>query len=77
MRALWWCVAIVAAAALLPVLYVLSFGPVRWLAGKGWIPIEAYWAYVDPIDRVLAKDSDLYALIVSYLQAWYPDKPEP
>ena len=75
MKALWWSVTISAALALLPILYVLSCGPLYWLTCEGWVPVRAYVAFVDPIDRVLEKDGALYDSIVSYIRVWHAGQP--
>jgi hypothetical protein len=66
-------IAIAGVFAVLPALYVLSIGPVYWLAMTGYIDPGFSGRLYSPIIQLCEEGSALYPLLRSYLDLWAPD----
>lgn len=57
---------------LLPVLYVLSEGPVAGLVMRGYLPQEASTVLYAPLNWVAARSNTLSLLLEWYESFWFP-----
>lgn len=67
---IWW-----ASAAALPLMYLLSVGPLDWLYWHGHVNKKAVWIYCAP-ERWLGRHSPVAKDIIhSYVELWHPWDP--
>lgn len=61
------------ATVALPVLYVLSVGPIEWLDAKGWLPLSTYDAldaFYTPLEFLCDRSLWFRKFLVWYESLW-------
>lgn len=53
-----------------PLLYVLSLGPVIWLADQGWLSEDLLTVYVYPAELAFPEDTMRMEVLRHYLLLW-------
>jgi hypothetical protein len=71
-KALWAAAIIVA----LPILYVLSTGPVHWMAAKHYLNIDYAFAYYRPILYATSHSRAVKKAWLNYLEFWQELPPD-
>jgi len=64
--AVWLAVGVV----LLPIAYVLSIGPVAWLAQRGYVPHRVYGSIYGPLYVIASYCEPIQDALLWYLHLW-------